>query len=355
MCLADAEGLIVEANPAATVRFGLEADAHGHLRDLFAPHETGVHHVACFVADLPGELGLRSGHYGVVTLHRPSNVDEPAQLLRLVDGGDRAAGHLRHRDGSRDQLAVGLRHLAVRQVEVVLEPDARMTAEQVEMIKDYFAEARAYLDHTVLGPRLRECAAALLALDWYFKFSAVMALMAPVILIVGMLMGFFTPTEIASVTVLYALLISSLFYRELTWQGILDASYETIRSSTGGTRTVLATAEVTFPIRGGPAFLRNVRGAAFVDAGQVWSSQDSLAARTRILTTPGVGLRFASPVGPFRLDLAYNPYGAVPGPLYGINERGELVPAPLLRSYRPREGRGFFQRLVIQVSLGNAL
>lgn len=26
------------------------------LRDLFAPHETGVHHVACFVADLQREL-----------------------------------------------------------------------------------------------------------------------------------------------------------------------------------------------------------------------------------------------------------------------------------------------------------
>jgi len=46
-------------------------------------------------------------------------------------------------------------------------------------------------------------------------------------------MGFFTPTEIASVTVFYALLISSFFYRELTWKGVLDASYETIRSSSG--------------------------------------------------------------------------------------------------------------------------
>jgi tripartite ATP-independent transporter DctM subunit len=68
---------------------------------------------------------------------------------------------------------------------------------------------------------------------WRDFKPALPAIMAPVILIVGMLMGFFTPTEIASVTVLYALLISSLFYRELTWQGILDASYETIRSSTG--------------------------------------------------------------------------------------------------------------------------
>jgi tripartite ATP-independent transporter DctM subunit len=48
-----------------------------------------------------------------------------------------------------------------------------------------------------------------------------------------MLAGYFTPTEIASVTVLYAVLISSLFYRELTLQGLLDAAYETIRASAG--------------------------------------------------------------------------------------------------------------------------
>ena len=36
-------------------------------------------------ADVPHELGLERGGYGVVTLHRPSNVDETAQLIRLVD------------------------------------------------------------------------------------------------------------------------------------------------------------------------------------------------------------------------------------------------------------------------------
>ena len=36
-------------------------------------------------ADVPAELGLERGRYGVVTLHRPSNVDEPAQLIRLAD------------------------------------------------------------------------------------------------------------------------------------------------------------------------------------------------------------------------------------------------------------------------------
>ena len=59
------------------------------------------------------------------------------------------------------------------------------------------------------------------------------AIVAPVILIAGMLAGFFTPTEIASVTVAYAILISALFYRELTIKGLLDAAYETIRASAG--------------------------------------------------------------------------------------------------------------------------
>ena len=36
-------------------------------------------------ADEPGRLGVAPGGYGVVTLHRPSNVDDPAQLVRLVD------------------------------------------------------------------------------------------------------------------------------------------------------------------------------------------------------------------------------------------------------------------------------
>jgi tripartite ATP-independent transporter DctM subunit len=62
---------------------------------------------------------------------------------------------------------------------------------------------------------------------------ALPALLAPVILIAGMLAGFFTPTEIASVTVAYALLISALFYRELTWKGVREAAFETIGASAG--------------------------------------------------------------------------------------------------------------------------
>ena len=68
---------------------------------------------------------------------------------------------------------------------------------------------------------------------WRDFKPAAPAIAAPVILIAGMLLGYFTPTEIASVTVAYAILISGLFYRELTWQGLLDAAFETIRASAG--------------------------------------------------------------------------------------------------------------------------
>jgi tripartite ATP-independent transporter DctM subunit len=66
---------------------------------------------------------------------------------------------------------------------------------------------------------------------WADMLPALPALMAPIILIGGMLLGWFTPTEIAAVTVAYALLISSLFYRELTWAKLISAALETLRAS----------------------------------------------------------------------------------------------------------------------------
>ncbi len=68
---------------------------------------------------------------------------------------------------------------------------------------------------------------------WRDFKPALPAILAPVILIAGMLAGFFTPTEIAAVTVAYAVLISAFFYRELTWQGVRAAAFETIGASAG--------------------------------------------------------------------------------------------------------------------------
>jgi len=62
-------------------------------------------------------------------------------------------------------------------------------------------------------------------------FPALPALCAPVILVAGMIFGFFTPTEAASVTVIYVLLISSLVYRELKLSHIIYSAYETAKST----------------------------------------------------------------------------------------------------------------------------
>ncbi len=66
---------------------------------------------------------------------------------------------------------------------------------------------------------------------WGDMKPALPALMAPVILVAGMLAGFFTPTEIAAVTLVYTLLISQFIYRELTWEGLVSAAAETVRAS----------------------------------------------------------------------------------------------------------------------------
>jgi tripartite ATP-independent transporter DctM subunit len=65
---------------------------------------------------------------------------------------------------------------------------------------------------------------------WLAFYPALPSVLTPVILIFGMLSGIFTPTEGAAITVSYLLLIS-LFYRELTFKGIIEALVETVKSS----------------------------------------------------------------------------------------------------------------------------
>lgn len=66
---------------------------------------------------------------------------------------------------------------------------------------------------------------------WRDFVPAFPALMTPVLLVAGMLLGFFTPTEAASVTVVYVLLISALFYRTLTVEHVLHAAVATLKST----------------------------------------------------------------------------------------------------------------------------
>ncbi|MDF0598459.1 TRAP transporter large permease [Psychromarinibacter halotolerans] len=60
---------------------------------------------------------------------------------------------------------------------------------------------------------------------------ALPALLAPVLMIAGMLLGLFTPTEAAAVTAVYVVLISGLVYRELTVAHLWNAMLTTLRST----------------------------------------------------------------------------------------------------------------------------
>lgn len=62
-------------------------------------------------------------------------------------------------------------------------------------------------------------------------FRALPALMMPVILLAGIYGGATTPTEAAAVAALYALLVSSLIYRSVTWRSLYDVFLESARSS----------------------------------------------------------------------------------------------------------------------------
>jgi TRAP-type C4-dicarboxylate transport system permease large subunit len=73
--------------------------------------------------------------------------------------------------------------------------------------------------------------ALLVALDWYYDFSAVMALMTPVLLIGGMTMGWFTPTEAAVAAVLWSLFLGLVRYRSMTMRTLAKASFDTIETT----------------------------------------------------------------------------------------------------------------------------
>jgi tripartite ATP-independent transporter DctM subunit len=57
------------------------------------------------------------------------------------------------------------------------------------------------------------------------------ALVAPVILIGGLVTGLFGPTEVAGVTVAYAVFLGTVVYRELTWAGVVAAARETVHAT----------------------------------------------------------------------------------------------------------------------------
>ncbi len=115
---------------------------------------------------------------------------------------------------------------------------------------------------------------------------------------------------------------------------------------TGGTSLIVVNAEVRFP---SPLLPRQLRLAAFIDAGSVSTGNVWDARDWRI--TPGVGLRIITPVGPARVDMAYNPYGPITGTLYVLDDNRQIVRAR--DDFTVRDG-GFFSKLKFHVAIGQA-
>ena len=127
-------------------------------------------------------------------------------------------------------------------------------------------------------------------------------------------------------------------------------------SPTGGNTVVTANLELRVPT---PIFPDRVRLGLFVDVGQVWERGDTLTAVSGLRVTPGLGLRFITPLGPVRLDAAYNGYPQEPGPLYLLDNTNKSLTAVLDPTgkqllLRPRLPGGFWRRVVVQFAVGQA-
>jgi outer membrane protein assembly factor BamA len=137
----------------------------------------------------------------------------------------------------------------------------------------------------------------------------------------------------------------------------------------GGSALVVANVEYR---RSLPWLSNTLQLAAFVDAGNVWETQAGGFRRGDMRATPGLGVRVSTPLGPFRLDVGYQPYppragsalyftpgqnGAIycasPGNTVDISRLGESDIFSCPENYRPR-ARGALSRLVFHFGLGQA-
>jgi outer membrane protein assembly factor BamA len=118
----------------------------------------------------------------------------------------------------------------------------------------------------------------------------------------------------------------------------------------GGTSVLEGSVEYRFPI------WRALGGAAFVDGALVGNTGLLELAKGDGAVTPGLGIRYKSPVGPIRVDVGFNPGIAEDLPVYTsvTNAKGQqqIVALNSLRTYDPVQS--FFDHLTFHFSIGQA-
>ncbi len=96
---------------------------------------------------------------------------------------------------------------------------------------------------------------------------------------------------------------------------------------TGGDNVLVVNAEARLR---SPIYPELLQWAVFADAGQVWNDRSpSIRSRLKSLkTTPGIGVRAFTPIGPVRLDVALAPRVLPAGPVYFIDTRANIGSVP---------------------------
>ncbi len=119
----------------------------------------------------------------------------------------------------------------------------------------------------------------------------------------------------------------------------------------GGNFVAEGSVEARFPV------WRDLIGAVFVDAGLVQQKTTPTLPRRRAAITPGVGVRYHSPVGPIRADIGLNPGATESLPVVTeniVNGQKTLVTLQQHRTYSPTKGGGILNRVVLHLSIGEA-
>ncbi len=126
-------------------------------------------------------------------------------------------------------------------------------------------------------------------------------------------------------------------------------------SPVGSYAVALANAELRFP---SPIWPSRLRLAAFVDVGRLWDQTERGLVSRGFRVTPGLGVRIMTPLGPLRVDAAYNDYPRQTGSLY------VTVPATATTAGRldlvtdhyagPPRRQSFFGKLQFHFSVGEA-
>jgi outer membrane protein assembly complex protein YaeT len=127
-----------------------------------------------------------------------------------------------------------------------------------------------------------------------------------------------------------------------------DTIYADVRSfPTGGSSALVANVELRVPA---PVFPTRMHMTFFVDVGQVWDNPQGLYfSLGDMRVTPGVGLRFATPLGPVRVEAGYNGYENEPGPLFFETA---TTMERIREGYSTPRPTSFFRRLTFQFAVG---